>query len=149
MRRKLIIKLLLTCSSFPSMQSYSPSHLHFAAMQNFSLHCNSEAQVTFGQFSSSELSPQSLSKSQAQRFCIHLPFLHVNSSDLHVSSKKKIIYIISFDIYEQYYRKQLLFNGIGVEIVFLHSINVFFNFTPINVVTIKVQDINCAPLWIL
>jgi hypothetical protein len=58
-------------------------------MQNFSAHWNSESaeQVTGGQSFSSEPSPQSSSKSQTHLFCMHLPFLQVNSSDLQVSSE--------------------------------------------------------------
>jgi len=59
-----------TSSSEPSGQSRSPSQRHLDVMQKFSEQLNSEsgAQGVFGQSFSSELSPQSSSRSQTQRF---------------------------------------------------------------------------------
>lgn len=56
-----------------------------------------------GQFFSSDLSPQSSSKSHTQRFCIHFPFPQVNSSDLHVSSAKITSYKYLFIFMQFYY----------------------------------------------
>lgn len=77
-----------TSSSEPSGQSRSPSQRHLDVMHKLSEQLNSEpgAHGVFGQFFSSELSPQSLSRSHIQRFWMHFPLAQVNSSERHVSS---------------------------------------------------------------
>lgn len=77
-----------TSSSEPSGQSRSPSQRHLDVMQKFSEQLNSEsgAHGVFGQSFSSELSPQSSSRSHTQRFCMHFPLAQVNSSERQVSS---------------------------------------------------------------
>lgn len=88
-------KYLLTNSSDPSGQSVSPSQRHLAVIQRLSAHIKSvtDEQFVFGQLISSLISPQSSSLSQRQRFCMHRPLLHVNSSERHVSSifRKKLL----------------------------------------------------------
>lgn len=88
-RMRLILLLSNTFSSDPSAQSNSPSHLHVAMIQLESfLHMKSfpGVQDLGGQWSSSELSVQSLFPSHTQCFTMHFPLRHVNSADVHVAS---------------------------------------------------------------
>uniref|UniRef100_A0A8D8RNC5 Uncharacterized protein n=1 Tax=Cacopsylla melanoneura TaxID=428564 RepID=A0A8D8RNC5_9HEMI len=81
---KIIVSLRLSqfISSLPSKQPGFPSQTSYKGIQYVSEHLNSL--FLHVQFSSSELSPQSLPLSHAYFFGIHFPLEHLNSSLLHV-----------------------------------------------------------------